>query len=435
MSWVNRLPFTPPEPLSREEHKVIWLVGIAMTLVAYDHGLYALALPQIQAELQIQDEQIGGFLATIRLGALTALPLAFFADRNGRRVMLMITIAMSGLFTLATAFAQTPGQFMLAQFLVKSFAYAEEFLAIVVIAETVNEKVRGWAIGALAALGALGNGLAAFVYGFVDVLPEGWRALYVIGAMPLFVVAWLRRTLPETERYLQSKALRDQQPKQSWKEAVAPFIKLITAYPERFAALALAVVPFGIAITSAILLMSKHLQSEVGMTPGDVSTLYLVGGAMAVFGNFIAGRFSDLIGRRRVLAVSILVSGGAFAILYGLAPDLSEDLVYPVAVVGWILGIFGYFASEVIFNAFGSEIFPTSYRSTASSMRGVLYTLAGAIGLMLESFLFTVTGSHASAILWLLLLCIPGAIIVLVGLPEPAARSLEDVAPEVEETA
>ncbi|CAE7197285.1 unnamed protein product [Symbiodinium microadriaticum] len=415
--------------------KVIWLVGVAMALVAYDHTLYGLALPQIQAELHISDEQVGSFLATIRLGALGALPLAFLADRHGRRVLLMITVSMSAIFTLLTGFAQTPEQFLVAQLLVKSFAWAEEFLAIVVVAETVNERVRGWAVGALAAMAGLGNGLAAFLYGFVDVLPEGWRALYVIGAVPLFFVAWLRRKLPETERYLKLKAERAKEPQKGWRDFVRPFVALVTAYPERIVYLALAVVPFGIAITSAILFMSKHLQSEVGMDPGDVSTLYLVGGAVAVFGNFIAGRVSDQLGRRRVLAVAVLFSGGAFAVLYGLAPGMDENLVYPVAVIGWILGIFGYFAAEVIFNAFGSEIFPTSYRSTSSTVRGTLYVLAGALGLMLQSVIYSWTGSHAEAVLWLLTLCVPAAIIVMVGLPEPAARALEDVAPEVKETA
>ena len=33
----------------------------------------------------------------------------------------------------------------------------------------------------------------------MNVLPYGWRALYVIGALPLFLVAYLRRNLPETQ--------------------------------------------------------------------------------------------------------------------------------------------------------------------------------------------------------------------------------------------
>ena len=46
-----------------------------------------------------------------------------------------------------------------------------------------------------------GGGLASLVFAAVNLLPYGWRAIYVIGALPLFAVATLRRQLPETERF------------------------------------------------------------------------------------------------------------------------------------------------------------------------------------------------------------------------------------------
>ena len=60
---------------------------------------------------------------------------------------------------------------------------------------------RGWANGTLSALDYTGAGLASLVFAAVNILPYGWRALYVIGAVPLFLVAFLRRRLPETKRF------------------------------------------------------------------------------------------------------------------------------------------------------------------------------------------------------------------------------------------
>src|SRR5580698_9040331 len=76
-------------------------------------------------------------------------------------------------------------------------------LLLVVIAEEIAAKARGWANSTIVAFYFFGAGLAALVFGAVTVLPYGWRALYVIGAVPLFLVAFLRRRLPETKRFEQ----------------------------------------------------------------------------------------------------------------------------------------------------------------------------------------------------------------------------------------
>jgi hypothetical protein len=84
----------------------------------------------------------------------------------------------------------------------------------------------------------------------------------------------------------------------------------------------------------------------------------------------------------------------------------------------------------VLVRALGSELFPTSYRSTASSARMLAATLGGSLGLVLESVLYGVLGSHTAAISALLPGFVVAAILVIAFLPEPAARELEEVSPE-----
>ena len=62
---------------------------------------------------------------------------------------------------------------------------AEALLATVVIVEEFAPENRAWGIGAAAAMQACGSGFAALMFGFVDVLPFGWRALYAVGVIPL----------------------------------------------------------------------------------------------------------------------------------------------------------------------------------------------------------------------------------------------------------
>lgn len=412
--------------MTPEERKVVMLVSIAFILIQYDHSIYGIALSQIQQELNWSDENVGAGLSVIRLGAIPAIILAAFADKVGRRMLLIATMLLSALATLSTAFVQTPEQFVLAQFWTKSFAFAEEALSIVVVAETVRPHMRGWAVGFLAAMGGLGSGLASVAFGFVDVLPYGWRALYVLGVGPLLLVAWLRRALPETEKFA-AEHVDDASQSKGLRARLEPLIRLVRDYPGRAAALAACVMPFGLAITPAVLFMSKYLQEGHGFTPDQVGTTYLVGGAFAVFGNLFAGWASDRVGRKPTVAFALAVTTIGFGLLY----TVSDLPVIAVSII-WMFAVFGYFTGEVMFNALGSELFPTSFRSTASTFRLILYVVSGSIGLLLQSVLFSRFDLPTQETLIVLLMVTPLAIIATwLLLPETANRDLEEIAPEV----
>ena len=64
----------------------------------------------------------------------------------------------------------------------------------------------------------------------------------------------------------------------------------------------------------------------------------------------------------------------------------------------WILMVFTGIGSAVVLATYGNELFPTSYRSTASGARSVVATLGGVLGLAMESILYGVFGSHWTAI-------------------------------------
>jgi MFS family permease len=168
--------------------------------------------------------------------------------------------------------------------------------------------------------------------------------------------------------------------------------------------------------------MVKTLQEVHGFPQTRVTLLYLLGGLLAIAGNQAAGVWSDRVGRRPVLAGLLCLMAVAFAGFY----NLHGWIVVPL----WILQVFGLQGATVLVRALGSELFPTSYRTTASSARLFAATLGGSAGFLLESYLYGVLGSHAAAITALLPACPIAAALVFLLLPEPAARELEEVSPE-----
>jgi putative MFS transporter len=422
---VERAPgarhwWAPPAEVTPHQGRLLAVLGTTYILNQYDYGILTLALPQIQASLGVPEDRLAGLTAVIRLGVVPAMLLTVLADSVGRRRLLLVTILGITLCTFATAFVRTQTEFAAVQFLARMFIYAEEIMAIVVLTEELHARTRGWGIGVLAALGALGHGLASLLFASVDRLPHGWRTLYVLGVVPLLLVAWYRRTIGETRRFTESRARRAAA--LDLASLIRPVRALLTAYPGRLLALCAAVFPFVFMMATAATLQSKYLQQAHGYTPGNVAMLYIGGGALAILGNVAAGAFSDRYGRRRTLMAGLVVNSVGVAGFYG-----TTGVWVPLA---WVLMIFSYFGMDVLFAALGSELFPTSYRSTASGVRSLMVAIAGALGLWAEGWLYGSAGSHASAILRMIPVAWISFFVILAALPETATRELEEIAPE-----
>ncbi|MEQ1492136.1 MAG: MFS transporter [Terricaulis sp.] len=423
MGRVPDIQDAPPDLSPSAERLIVLLAGSALLINNFDLGIFALALPQIQASLGIPESGVGLFTGLLRLGALLAFPLTFLADKVGRRQILLVTIVGMTAATIGSAFAQTAPQFLTLQVLARCFGYAEDMLCYVIVAEEVAASRRGLALGRMAALGACGYGLSALLYGAVDLLPHGWRDLYLIGAAGLALLALLRTRLGETRRFIALRGVHKATPT-PMRNMLAPLVSLLKAHPKRFVGLVCMTAPFWFGVTSATALLSKHLQADVGFTQSGVGMMYLLGGAVSVLGYFLAGRISDVVGRRLLLTVSIIVAAGLLALLYSASNPM---LIVPC----WIGAMFMVFASEVTIAAFASELFPTSFRATAAGARVTLNVAAALAGLACESALFGALGAHVPAVIALLAVAPLALLSIWFLLPETATRNLEDISPEI----
>lgn len=113
---------------------------------------------------------------------MAAFLLVPFADRMGRRRLFLVSLVGLSLATFSTAFTQTIGQFIALQMLARAFMVTCSATSFVIITEEFPAAHRGWGIGILGALGAMGYGLGLLLFAAIEVLPLGWRAL--MGAAP-----------------------------------------------------------------------------------------------------------------------------------------------------------------------------------------------------------------------------------------------------------
>jgi len=420
-AWFRLFPFLrAPNDVTPRQWRLLGLLGVTVLINHYDFGILTAALLQIQNELGVAEADVGRMVGVIRVGAILALPLSVVADRRGRRRLLIITILGFTLCTVLTALAQTPAQFTVLQFGARMFVSAEELLAVVVIAEEFGAARRGFALGVMAALGSLGHAFAYIGFGFIDVLPWGWRSLYLIGAVPLLLLAWIRRTLPETRRFEAEQAARGSEG--GLRAALQPLRDLLLTYPGRAAALAAMIVPASMIMIAANTFPVKFLQEEHGWTPGMIPVLMVGGGFLVYASMSLAGTIADRVGRRRMAATGMILNALGIWIFY----NGSGWAVVP----GWVLMLAGFVSADVIFGALGSELFPTAYRSTASGFRALCWIAGGVLGLVVvEGQLFGLFGSHAAAVTWMLAGAWIAPLVALFSIPETARRELEEIAP------
>jgi MFS family permease len=406
--------FRPPVPIDIRTERIFLLVGAAALFAGFDVNIYGLATTQIQASLHIPENQVGPTAAWFRTSAIFAFLLAASADLVGRRRLLLFTIFGQAIFTLLTAFAAHYVEFVGAQFFTRVFGYAEEMLLFVVIAEEIAARARGWANSTLIAFYFTGAGLAAAVFGAVDILPYGWRALYVIGSVPIFLVAFLRQRLPETRRF-------QTQSETGFKRgAIAGLLKDIARqYPARVATVIVAAAAFGFAISSPTFLAQKYLQDTYHYTPPQVSLVLIPGGLIGLGLTIAAGRLSDRLGRKPLAIAAAALAGISFFFFFNEAPAWSVPIL-------WVLGFFGWFAGDTLIAGFALEIVPTHYRATVGGLRYAIEIGAGATALALEGLLYDGLGGHGPAIQWLLA-SIPITMIAILFLPEPAGKTLEEM--------
>jgi len=356
--------------------RMLGLVVLGTFFEAYDLSLLSSAVKHIADDLAITNTaDLSNTLAAVRTGGFVAFLLLPLADRLGRRRVFLGSILCMSLGTFATAFVRTPEEFVAAQVFARTFMLMAASAGIVMLAEELPAEHRGWGIGILGALSAFGHGLGAALFALVDVLPFGWRALYLVGALPLLALPAMRRSLRETTRFTALRAQRGLDGDGGWLAWIRSVVALLRSSPRRAATIGIAAFAHAFGGIAVFQFASKFVQEDHGWAPWQYSIMLLAGGGIGIVGNVVAGRLSDRVGRRSVgVAAYVLYPLAAIAFYQG--PELALGLCFALIV-------FASSAGDVILRAFSAELFPTSQRGAAAGLFTLLQTFGFVGGLLL----------------------------------------------------
>ncbi|WP_370275955.1 MFS transporter [Georgenia sp. SYP-B2076] len=197
---LDRLPFT------REHGRLLGGAGIGWALDAMDVGLISFVMAALSRQWQLSDTSLSliGSIGFVGM-ALGATLGGLLADRIGRRNVFAFTLLLYGLATGASALATSVGALLVLRFIVGLGLGSELPVASTLVSEYAPARIRGRLVVILEAFWAVGWLLAALLgYLVVAGSDNGWRWALALGAVPAVYALYVRRSIPESVRFLES---------------------------------------------------------------------------------------------------------------------------------------------------------------------------------------------------------------------------------------
>lgn len=194
-------------PLSKPHYALLLIGGLGYTFDGMDNAVIAFLLPDVKEAFSLASAQLGLVASAAPFGFLFGAFLAgYVGDKVGRKKVMMYALALYALASLVAAVSWNFEVFLIMRILAGLGAGAESAIIAPFLSEFVPSHRRGWFLGALAGFFSFGFVGAALIGRFVvPAFPEGWRWAQVITFLPVVLLLWWRRALPESPRFLMNQ--------------------------------------------------------------------------------------------------------------------------------------------------------------------------------------------------------------------------------------
>jgi MFS transporter, putative metabolite:H+ symporter len=195
---LDRLPVGP------FHYRILWLVGIGMFFDGFDIYVAGTVLASTLKSGFSTLSQNALFVSVIFVGMMIgSFVTGFLGDRYGRRFTYQANLLMFGLASIAAAFAPNMTVLILLRFIIGVGLGAENVVGYSTMTEFVPARTRGRWLGLMAVFVVTGLPVASLI-GYLVIPLLGWRAMFVLGGARALVVWHMRKSLPESPRWLES---------------------------------------------------------------------------------------------------------------------------------------------------------------------------------------------------------------------------------------
>lgn len=368
-------------------------------LIAVIEGLdiqaAGIAAAGVREHFGLDSSQLGVFFSAGILGLLPgALIGGRFADRIGRKKVLIWSTATFAIFTLCTVWVNSFNSLLAVRFLAGAGLGGAMPILITLASEAVSPQNRGRAVGLM----YCGMPVGAAILSLIAATEFGanWKNVFYLGGLlPIFAIPLMMLFLPESKEYLKT------QNKTAAELAVAPqgsfkdlfnsdnLLRTMCIWISYF---------FTLMVVYIMLSWLPSLFMELGFTRKDGSTAQFYFMVTATIGTIILGMLTD---RWKKAYVILLMYGGILAGLLALNGASSLNQMYMAAALA---GAFVIGCQGVLY-AFGSIVYPTEVRGTGVGVASAVGRIGAMLGPVIAGQLL-VAGFGAAGVITAAIPCI-----------------------------
>ncbi|HTX30684.1 MAG TPA: MFS transporter [Solirubrobacteraceae bacterium] len=440
---LARLDRIPTWPYNRA---LLWIIGAGYFFAFFDIVTISFAAPVIAKQFGVSKGTVTLSVTSSLIGYIIgAFADSMIADKWGRKLSLGISVAVFSVGTILAAFSANVTELIIFRFIAGLGIGAEIACVTTYLGELSPARLRGrytsWATTAAYA----GFAVVPFIArALVPTLHNGWRILFLIGAVGGITILFMRRSLPPSPRWLVAQGRNSEatelveeaeetarekldeelpEPERVPEEAPPERVPLKTLLrPPHVGRVGLFVAIWFIYYIGNYgwLTLAPTLFTDKGYSLADSTTYLIVSGLGFLVGAYATTHFSDRIERKYSIA--------AFAAAWGVSLLIIGLFVSPTIII-----VFGFIASTTIgltvpmLYTYTAEHFPTSARATGVALSDGLGHIGGALAPLIVLGAYTAWGFGASFVVMAVSGFAAGALI-LFGMTV-TGRSLETAVP------
>lgn len=395
----------PKDVVSTETTRMIAFLGTIGTMAGYMGVLIGQTITFASEDFGVADDVQANTLALVRVGVLLPAGVLWWADRRGRRPLILAFTFAAIVFTALGAIA--PSMFALGASQAVARGLTTGLFTLITLASTeqVPAGARALSISFMTLTAGFGAALVIWVLPIADRFDGAWRTVYLVPLLFIPLLWWISRNLPETRRFTMADSHR------------SPGV--INWY--RFALIGGAAFVGALFLSPASQLRNEFLRDEQGFSATDISLFQLSVSIPATVAIPVAGVLADRFGRRWLGAIAM----GGSAVMSALSYQSDGWRLWVAACLSVTLAS----AAVPALRGYQTELFPTRARGRVGGLIDLLVVLGSVIGFVVVGQLSVRWGDLGDAIssmAWAPLLV---AGLVLLAFPETANRELEEFNP------
>jgi MFS transporter, putative metabolite:H+ symporter len=426
-------------PISSFHRRIFFLIGAGMFFDGYDLYVGTSVLGAVVQSKFATLDQVPQFISLTFLGlTIGSLIAGFVGDRFGRRFTYQFNLMVFGLASLAAAFAPDMTTLNILRFVMGLGLGAEIVVGYSTMTEFVPPQTRGRWLAFMSFIVVCGLPATALL-GYLIIPDYGWRPMFVICGIGALVVWYLRKSLPESPRWLETQgraaeaeALMQAIEKEAASAGPLPPPKPAALLPA-FTTASLFKPPLlaSMIVGSVVLIMINTLifgfvqwlptffvQQGLSITKSFAYTLVIITGSP--IGCALGAFACDYFGRKPSLIAAAL----ATIALGAIYPFMNEPAT--LLTVGFFLIVAIYVQVAILFGVYTPELFPTEVRLRANGICNTIGRAATIVSPFIVLALFRNYGVTGVLALMIGLLIVSIIVVAIWGI-EPANRRLEDL--------